>query len=277
MTGRLHLKAVPLAFCFLVPVIARADSLYVSTATGENDFSITTCLNSANTIPTASVSCAFGRTSAAASLAHGTAGVLAGLLPMLPNLPGQTNWITTAKAGLNYSDTVDVPSGTIMTALSSGTAVFTLGVTGTIQVISNLPCPYCFAALSIPGSESFVGSNGTTLYLPSGSSTVQITVPVSAGSATFSFGLAASAVCPPTGLRQNISCSAIIDYLDPVTITDAAVYDANGNLIPGATITSASGYSPPMGAATPEPSPLFLLAPGLLAVATLRRVSSRQS
>ncbi len=65
------------------------------------------------------------------------------------------------------------------------------------------------------------------------------------------------------------TCSETTDYLDPLQITGAQVYDTSGNLVTGAVVTSASGFNPngsgPVSS-TPEPSNLVLMAVGLLFV-----------
>lgn len=67
-----------------------------------------------------------------------------------------------------------------------------------------------------------------------------------------------------TGVTTSISCNDHLaggcvggaDFLNTGEIGGAQVLDANGNVIPGATITSASGYNyaAPLGANVPEPS-----------------------
>lgn len=268
------------AFYSLRPSTARADSLTVSTLTYETYSNLSgvgaviTC--SSSSTPTASC----GSTQATGSLATGTVGAVAQVSSALPNYPGQESWQASAVAGLDYTNTVDVPSGTITTALSAGTIVFTLAIDGTEQYSSSPECASLFcgggsAYMTLTNnSESFVGGTGSTWYLPSGQSTVQISTPVTAGNSVFAFNLTAAGACAAftsVEVAAGDSCSANFDFLDPTTITGAAVYDANGNLIPGATVVSQSGYSPPIN--TSEPSSLLLLGFGLLGLGavTLRR------
>lgn len=270
MGGRVLARVVSaLCFCFLMPATTWADGLTLFAETGENSFALGICTSSST--PTAS--CTGGLSaSATGSLLTGTVGAAAGGVAPLPNTLGQTNWVATAQAGIDYTFTVS--------GVSSGTIVTTLSVDGTTNVSTSVPCPSgsaCFAeaSISIPNTESFQGlGSSLSFILPNGPSTVQIVTPVNAGTADFSLDLTASAECPPVNLLTFFACSATADYLDPVTITGAAVYDANGNLVPNATLLSQSGYSPPV--ATPEPSSFLLLGTGLLALVgfTLKKTAA---
>jgi hypothetical protein len=249
--GRARLSgwaAAGVSACLLVvwPVGARADSLTLLAETGEN--STYTC--SSTTGPTAS--CATGLSaSATGSLANGTFGVTAGGTGPLPNIPNQTNWVALAETGVGYNFAV---SGE-----TTGSMVTNVSVTGTTSASPN---GVAEAEISIPTTENFNGVAGTSLLLANGTSVIQIVTPISAGTAAFSFNLGAFAQCPPTNLLAGTSCTATADYLDPVTITSVAVYDANGNLVSNAALTSQSGFTPVVVTA-PEPSSLLLIAAGL--------------
>ncbi len=253
LRGGSVLARVALVVCFFLLIPATwADSVTLLAETGEN--STFTCTSSAT--PTAS--CAGGLSaSATGSLVTGTVGATAGGTGPLPNLPGQTNWVASSQADISYTYTV--------TGVTNGTIVTTVSSTGTT---SSSASGLAEAAISIPTTESFQGlGSATSFLLPNGASTVQIVTPVSAGIATFSFDLGAFAQCPPASPLTGLSCSATADYLDPVTITSVAVYDANGNLVQNATLTSQSGFSPTV--AMPEPSSFLLLGTSLLVLVGL--------
>lgn len=224
--------------------------------------SITTCNN-----PT---SC--GTSEAAGSLANGTASALAQILPEVPNVSGGVNyWEAQALSQLSYNNLVDVPSGAGSTAVISGNVIFTLTISGTETTLGT--GGNTSAELLIGPNESFVGSSGSSVALPAGpSTTVEISTPVSSGNSAFSFELVDTATCPGYTVLQmqsGKSCTATADFYDPVTITAAAVYGPDGNLISDASIVSQSGYSPP--AFMPEPTPVLLLGTGLLGLMGLKR------
>src|SRR5579864_4162948 len=133
--------AAGLAACLLLPAAARADSLSLLAATGEN--STYTCTST--TGPTAS--CATGLSaSATGSLATGTFGVTAGGTGPVPNIPNQTNWVALAETGVGYNFAV---SGE-----TTGSMVTNVSVTGTT---SASPSGVAEAEISIPTTENFNG------------------------------------------------------------------------------------------------------------------------
>lgn len=261
---------VALAFLCLQPSTARADSITLSAQYFGN--AVTLCSSSANP-----ANCTGAQ--ATGSLATGTIGASAGFplgdLP-LPGFVGQTTDEAIASAALLYNFTSSVPNGT---------AVINLRVTGSSSVSTNgIPNSICpagtpcraEAGIGIVSGESFVGAApGTTEdvlanILNSGSEgaptgPIQIVVPINGSVANLSFTLTALAECPSlTALQmsEGISCVAVADYLDPLTISGASIYDSNGNLVPNATLVSQSGFSL-TSAATPEPSSIFLFGTGI--------------
>lgn len=255
-------SVLALAFCSAQPRDVLADSLTLLAKTGENNFSIINC--SSNSAPKASCGSAIGAT-ASGSLSTGTLGSLAQVTSAPPNELNQTNWVAQAQGTLDYVYTV--------TGTQTGTIDTTLTVDGNTQVTSSSPCGapscYAFGAISIASTESFGGS--FTGVLPNGQFTFSIITPVINGTADFNFSVDTMAVCPPVNLVTGFTCTASADYLDPVMITGASVFDANGNLVRDATIVSESGYKPPSSTSTPEPASILLLATGALAFPRLLR------
>jgi hypothetical protein len=84
----------------------------------------------------------------------------------------------------------------------------------------------------------------------------------------------------PTPSGPAFSATASADFADTVTLTDILITGANGNPIPGITLTSADGYSYPLDPANsvPEPSvmlPLSLAGACLVLCRRQRRGASR--
>ncbi|HWF09927.1 MAG TPA: hypothetical protein VG297_15775 [Bryobacteraceae bacterium] len=75
-----------------------------------------------------------------------------------------------------------------------------------------------------------------------------------------------------TDIDTVISGSASAAFGSTIHLTDVLVTDANGNPIPGVTISSTSGFDYPLDSANlvaPEPAGLPLVAMGILAAAGL--------
>lgn len=255
-----------LAFC---GTNAHADSLTLSTQFLENGVAV--CSSATSGTCTGAF--------AQGNLATGIVGVAAefptGGLP-LPNTSGEITVEAIASAAIVYD---------FASTVSSGTAVIDLAISGDSSVSnanfpsnicpSSMPCRAA-ASIGIGSGESFVGaapgttqdilaniSNSGSASAPTGP--IQIIVPISDGTTTLSYSLIALAECPSLSALQRsegISCTAIADYLDPLSITGVSIYDSNGNLIPGASLTSESGFTVSSAAPTPEPSTFFLLGTG---------------
>ena len=79
----------------------------------------------------------------------------------------------------------------------------------------------------------------------------------------FYMDLSASVVCATSASGGDTAgCSAASNYQDTLQITKITVLDSNGNPVPGATVTAASGYNYNGTSETPEPASMWLLMAG---------------
>jgi hypothetical protein len=91
-------------------------------------------------------------------------------------------------------------------------------------------------SLSVNGVP-LVGS--ITAQLPSGITLLTVDTPITNGTSTLHFSMVVGAACFGEG-----GCVSDVSFLDPITITGASAFDANGNLVPGTTFVSESGFNP---------------------------------
>ena len=165
-----------------------------------------------------------------------------------------------------------------VTGVQNGSAVLHLTVPGLVTpAFSALQGGGTASAeFEYPGKQATIDgkpapTGGTPLG--TGSSTITITSPIVNGSTQLQFSLFtdATAVCP------NTFCMSEADFLDPTSITSASVDDANGQLVPDASLISQSGFNPNAvnTASTPEPSSIIMLCTGLAGFAATKAGKTR--
>jgi hypothetical protein len=173
---------------------------------------------------------------------------------------------------------------------TSGQVVFLLSANGTGQTtLTNcpeLPCNSSTSADILIGPDEQFGNvtggsllGSTTLGLGNGTTTFEIDTSFgpTIGSPGLGFYLIVDAQCSAAGGDSNITCGATSDYSDTVSIVGAEVYDSSGNLVPGATLVSESGFNPnvPSTSPVPEPSRLVFLDGGLIGLASVALFRTR--
>jgi hypothetical protein len=145
---------------------------------------------------------------------------------------------------------------------STGTIVLDLLATGTTQ--STLTgCVGCAPDEEVEFEYTTTTTSGE-MDLSSGATALAVSIPYDPSNAPdVSLSIFVNVSCVQRG--QAGTCSAEADFLDPLQVTGAQVYDSSGNLVPGAEVISESGFNPnDIPVATPEPSSLLLMASGLL-------------
>jgi len=207
---------------------------------------------------------------AVGSLATGTMGTSASIQNFqLQNLSVSNGDEVSTDAVVSMSYEFDEP-----TSLDGGTVVFSIDLSG--ETSATCPSPSCNnltaqteLLLLSPSEEAFLGlgSGSGTVVLPNGETDLEVSSTIDDGVANLNLFLESLVICNVQGL--GTVCTASSDFLDPLSITGASVYDANGNLVSGASVVSESGFNPNGAITAPEPPGLLLLGIGLLGIGVL--------
>jgi hypothetical protein len=181
-----------------------------------------------------------------------------------------TGGSTSADVFVTYNFTVS--------GVANGTAQFDISAPGIISCVGcNLRLPESGQAFGF-----FIDGNGesinggplgaaTNVALANGANNFVVDTSISNGTAQLFFGLEIGTTCDP-----SVPCTASSDFLDPTSITRVIVFDANGNLVSGASLVSDSGFNPNVGSPspTPEPSGALLFGTGLLVLIGVVRLKT---
>jgi hypothetical protein len=159
--------------------------------------------------------------------------------------------------------------------VTNGTAQFDLSAPGTISCVGCPESGESTALFFVGSGESIGGALGpaTEVALTNGSNNLVVTTQVGNGITQLVFQFDFGAACAGGPSYTGPACTSSVDFLDPISITGASVFDANGNLVPGASLLSQSGFNPNAvtPVPTPEPSGVVLLVTGLLVLSGIAK------
>jgi hypothetical protein len=168
-----------------------------------------------------------------------------------------------------------------VTGVTNGTAQFDISAPGIITCSGCAGGAGQSAALFIDGSGESINGGAlgpaTLVGLANGANNLAVDTSVANGTAQLFFGLELVAGCDGGPGYTGPACTSSVDFLDPLSITGASVFDANGNLVSGASLVSDSGFNPNAGSpvAAAEPPGLLLLAVGLLILICATKLKNR--
>jgi hypothetical protein len=266
------LAAITLSFaapCFS-PALVHADSVSISVqasagALGAGNGYPVLCNQSSATSGTSTCLSQFAGSEALADLSTGLLGGDSAV-----SVPIPFTGAALSQSSLDYN----------FNGLRGGVLRFDLTTDGTLLLEEFVPpcsnTPDCtdgsIAQLGTSGQFAAGTPNvqGGSLATLSGSTeNLVIDTPIVNGQAELFLELDTAAVC------NNPECIAFADFIHTVAITGAEEFDANGNVIPNATIVSESGFNPNATTNVPEPASVAMLAFGLVAIGLKRKRASR--
>lgn len=202
----------------------------------------------------------------------------------------------TAYGGGSQADAVISDTLFLSGAPSSGFLRFSLSLDGTLGLTQDTPGYYDSFVEAI--LYAGVGNSSTQVaplqfcYAPDGglcsasasstpgavSGTAIVDLPYSGSTPQISFVLVAAAECYAGGSApQPGNCNASADFSNTGTVNGIGILNSNNQFVPGATFTSASGYTYPNLVSAPEPNALsvFLAFSLLTAILPLRQRKTR--